>query len=163
MEGGKKSRKKSGSLQNGNGGKPWSPEEIGILIKMREQGRKFKDIAKKLGRSVVACQQFNNNGHTNGHKNGNGKKTRWTKKEKKNLARMENMGLTIVEIAEMLDKKPDSVINKIKSLMESNEWEKLVKEVIEEDKVDSDDDMLQLLEEDDVSTPTKDTNEKLKL
>ena len=207
--------KKSGSLQNGNGEKPWTEEEVKKLMEMRRNNKKYSLIAKVLKRTQNSCKQKhirlngNGNGHKNGH-NGNGKRTKWTPeqvrylkhsmtngktaeeiskflknkstnavirkyrrlqdtgkkwtdKEKLNLARMETMGLSIPEIATILNKKPHSVSNEIKSLMESNEWEKLVKEVIEEDKVneDSDDDLLQLLE--DVSTPKKDTNVKLKL
>ena len=207
-------RKKSGN------GHPWTDEEIEKLRRMRKEGKTYKECSKELpGRSESACQQFDKNGHTNGHKNGNGektrwtpeeeerlnllhkegysskdiffmnifnksekairnkisrmqngKKTRWTKEEKKFLVRMHE-NLPILEIAEILNKNNDSVINEIKSLMESNEWEKLVKEVIEEDKVNKDedsddesddDDLLKLLEED-VNSLKKDTNEKLKL
>ena len=189
MEGGKKSSSSHGE----NGGKPWTHKEIKKLMKMREEGETYKDIGDKLGRSERACQQFGKNGHTNGHKNGNGKRVRWTPaeveylqllikqgkteeeiskalkksekairnkikrmrkkwtmEEKKLLVRMHE-NLPTIEIAKILHKNNDSVINEMNSLMESKEWEKLVKEVLEEDKLSEDEDS------------DDDTNEKLKL
>lgn len=196
-----RTKKGATSHKNGNGGKHWTDEEVKKYLEMKDKGYTCKKISDFLpGRTERACQQFGKNGHTNGHKNGNGGKhwtdeqialasklltegknykeiskallkkfginknpgavrakmwrmQIWTDEEKKNLARLEIMGLTIFEIAEILHKNTESVVKKIESLKENKEWDKLVKEVIEEDKVF----------ENEIQDVKPNTNEKLKL
>ena len=132
--------KKSGSSHNGNGGKHWTKEEIEKLIRMRDkEGKTYKECSKELpGRTERACQQFGRNGHTNGHKNGNGKKKRWTEENEEDLKRYKIDGFLDETIAEIMGRTVESVRNK---------WKKVKKQILKDEA--DEEEMLELLSDGD--------------
>ncbi len=129
MEGGKKSGKKSD---------PWREEEIKKLLDMRKEGKTFEEVSKELpGRTERACQQFWKNGHTKGHKNGNGKKN-WTEEDVELLIQYKIDGFSAEVIANTLGRTISSVTNK---------WKKVKKQILKDEA--DEEEMLELLSEGD--------------
>jgi len=83
----------------------WPPEDVELLMRLRDEGTPYEDIAARVGRSASACERkYRYNGGTNVTT-----RKAWTRPEERRLMEMRRRGDPYADIANALQRSRSAV------------------------------------------------------